>query len=132
MTENQQLSAAKEYILALEKEVSAYLREMYLPKPDRSTSFKEFQFIYNKWAEKRPEGVRKFAKADTLVKAMEGLFPVQCGAPVRVKVNRQTQRYYGIAVNLKKKDALLGNEGQNSEQDGAGYRYGGGQEPDYI
>lgn len=132
MTENQQQSGAKEYMLALEKEVSEYLREMYLPKPDRSTSFKEFQFIYNKWAEKRPEGVCKFAKSDTLVKAMEGLFPMQCGAPVRVKVNRQTQRYYGIAVNLKKKDALLGNERQNGEQDRPGYRYGGGQEPDYI
>ena len=120
---------AEEYMLALEKEVAEYLREMYLPKADRSTSFKEFQFIYNKWAEKRPEGVRKFAKADTLAKAMEGLFPVQCGAPVRVKVNRQTERYYGIAVNLKKKDALLGNERQNGEYDRSGYAGYGGQNP---
>ena len=120
---------AKNYMLALEKEVSEYLREMYLPKPDRSTSFKEFQFVYNKWAEKRPADVRKFAKSETLVKAMQGLFPVQCGAPVRVNVNLQTQRYYGIAVNLKKKDALLGNEGQNGEQYRAGYGDYGGQKP---
>ena len=120
---------AEEYMLALEKEVAEYLREMYLPKPDRSTSFKEFQFIYNKWAEKRPDNVRKFAKADRLAKAMEGLFPVQCGAPVRVKVNRQTERYYGIAVNLKKKGALLGNERQNGEYDGGGYTGYRGQNP---
>ena len=116
---------------ALTREVSAYLREMYFPKPDKSVSFKEFQFVYNKWAEKRPEQTRKFAKSDTLVKAMESLFPVQCGAPVRVKVDRQAGRYFGIEPNFKKKDALL-DEGKNAENNASQYANYGGSEPRQI
>lgn len=125
------MSGAGDYMTALTREVSAYLRDMYFPKPDKSVSFKEFQFVYNKWAEKRPEQTRKFAKADTLVKAMESLFPVQCGAPVRVKVDRQAGRYFGIEPNFKKKDALL-DEGKNAENNASQYADYGGSEPRQI
>lgn len=125
------MSGASDYMTALAREVSAYLREMYFPKPDKSVSFKEFQFVYNKWAEKRPQQARKFAKSDTLVKAMESLFPVQCGAPVRVKIDRPSGRYIGIEPNFKKKDALL-DEGKNAEYNASQYADYGGGEPRQI
>lgn len=125
------MSGAGDYMTALTREVSAYLREMYFPKPDKSVSFKEFQFVYNKWAEKRSANIRKFAKADTLVKAMESLFPVQCGASVRVKVDKQAGRYIGIEPNFKKKDALL-DEGKNAENNAPYNADYGGSEPRQI
>ncbi|MBQ1425271.1 MAG: hypothetical protein IIY98_04055, partial [Aeriscardovia sp.] len=80
---------------------------------------------------KRPQQTRKFAKADTLVKAMGSLFPVQCGAPVRVKIDRQAGRYIGIEPNFKKKDALL-DEGKNAENNASYNADYGGSEPRQI
>ena len=102
------------YMEALEGETRQFLSQMCLPNPAYRCSFKEFQFVYNKWEESK--GGKRFAKSEALVEAMEKIFPANPNS--RVTIDKAQGKYFGMGIDLKKKDALLG-EGEDGKTYGA-------------
>lgn len=103
------------YMEALESETRQFLSQMCMPNPAYHCSFKEFQFVYNKWEEAKSG--KKFAKAEALVEAMEKIFPANANS--RVTIDKAQGKYFGMGIDLKKKDALL-NEGEYGKNGNAG------------